>query len=444
MLFINLRNTFLLITSLLIFTSCDGKKDTFPEKWQEEITDPSCEKISQSAPIINEAINFSHFNHLYKEISLNEKKVGIVHIYSEYPNYTYAIEPNEGFTCVDDVSRAIVMLSKYLELYGSDKVVLEKIKNLTEFVLYMQNENGYFNNFMWNDLTINTTYKTSLAVLDWWSFRALWALESAYPFLKSDVDMEGRIALASEKLITNITRDLPTSYLETEVINTVELPTWLPGKSAADQAAVLILGLLKNHTRTGNSNSKLIIDELAKGIMIMQKGNADNYPFGAFLSSANLWHAWGNNQSYALLKAGKIFSNKEYIDSALMEIDNFYPQMLQNGFAEAFLISKVGNAFIEVERNQYPQIAYGVRPMLWATSEAYQYSNDEKHLNIIEDLELWISGKNDANQPMYNPNTGICFDGITDPNEVNRNSGAESTLEILLMLLEIEKLKSVI
>ena len=48
-----------------------------------------------------------HFNHLYKEINFNEKKVGIVHIYSEYPDYDFEIEPKEGFTCVDDVARAI-------------------------------------------------------------------------------------------------------------------------------------------------------------------------------------------------------------------------------------------------------------------------------------------------------------------------------------------------
>ena len=42
---------------------------------------------------------------------------------------------------------------------------------------------------------------------------------------------------------------------------------------------------------------------------------------------------------------------------------------------------------------------------------------------------------------MYNPSTGVCFDGITGLNEVNKNSGAESTLEMLLMLLEIEKTK---
>ncbi len=36
---------------------------------------------------------------------------GIVHIYSEYPDYSYNIEPKEGFACVDDVARAVVLLA---------------------------------------------------------------------------------------------------------------------------------------------------------------------------------------------------------------------------------------------------------------------------------------------------------------------------------------------
>ncbi|MBK5208941.1 MAG: hypothetical protein JJE44_05465 [Flavobacteriaceae bacterium] len=431
-----------IVTTLLVFISCNKSQEsvsTIPVK--NEVSVPVIAQEYISDPLLNDAINFSHFNHLYKEIDFKGKKIGIVHIYSSYPNYNYDIEPNEGYTCVDDVARAIVMLSKYLEVFGNDEIALEKMKNLTEFVLQMQNENGYFNNFLWNNLTINTKYRTSVAVLDWWSFRALLGLESAYPFLKSDADIGDRIILAAQKLIANIKRDLPITNLNTEYINSIELPTWLPGKSASDQSAILILGLLKNYIRTGDVEGKLLIDNLAKGIMLMQKGDAENYPYGAFLSSENLWHAWGNNQAYALLKAGQNFNNQEYIDSALLEIDNFYPQILQNGFAEAFWINKTDGIFVEIKRNKYPQIAYGLRPMVWAATEAYKYSNNEKHLALAKELELWLSGKNDANKAMYNPSTGICFDGITGPNEVNKNSGAESTIESLLILLEMEKIK---
>ncbi len=392
--------------------------------------------------IQKDTINFNHFNHLYKEIDFMGKKVGIVHIYSQYPDYSYAIEPKEGFTCVDDVARAIIMLSKYFEENKSDKEILNKIKKLTEFVLQMQNDNGYFNNFIWDDLSINTTYKTSIAELNWWSLRALWALESVYPLLKkSNEDISNRIILASNKLVINIKRDLPITDLKTEIIETIMVPTWLPQKSASDQAALLILGLLRNYERTNDNDIKILIDIMAKGIIVMQKGNANNYPYGAFLSWENLWHAWGNSQAYALLKAGLTLNNQVYIDSALKEIDNFYPYLLNNGFAEAFWIMKTGEkSYSEIKRNKYPQITYGLRPMIWASSEAYYYIKNRKYINLAKELELWLFGQNDAKEIMYDPKTGICFDGIKSKKEINKNSGAESTIESLMILLEMKKL----
>ena len=400
----------------------------------------SCTKNNEAKASLTDSINLDHFNHLYKEIELNGKAVGIVHIYSEYPNYDFEIEPNEGFTCVDDVARAIVMLSKYLEENENDIDVLNKMKLLTEFVLQMQNDNGYFNNFIWNDLSINKTYKTSVAELNWWSFRALWGLESAYDLLKTDKDLANRIAVASEKLLVNIKKDISINNLETEIVETIEVPAWLPQKYASDQSALLILGLLKNYERTTDNDVKLLLDVLAKGIMAMQKGDANNYPYGAFMSWQNLWHAWGNSQSYALLKVGQKFNNQEYIDSALKEIDNFYPYILKNGFAEAFWIQKTAeNEYKEIKRNNYPQITSGLRPMVWAYSEAYGYSKNAKYLKLSKDLESWLSGNNDAKTVMYNPETGICFDGIKSKEEVSRNSGAESTIESLLIMLEMKK-----
>jgi len=401
----------------------------------------SCLDKKDTMPVLTESVNLDHFNHLFKEIELNGKEVAIVHIYSEYPNYDFEIEPNEGFTCVDDVARSIVMLSKYLEEHKSDIEVLNKMKMLTEFVLQMQNENGYFNNFIWNDLSINKTYKTSIAELNWWSFRALWALESAYGLLKSDIEMAGRIIAASNKLLLNIKRDIPLNNVEIEILETLEVPTWLPQKYASDQSAVLILGLLKNYERTADEEIKLLINALAKGIMVMQKGDANNYPYGAFMSWQNLWHAWGNGQSYALLKAGQKFDNQSYIESALKEIDNFYPYLLKNGFAEAFWIQRTeDNKYIETRRNSYPQITYGLRPMIWAASEAYHYSKDDKYLRLSNELDSWLSGNNDAKTVIYYPETGICFDGITSKDAVSRNSGAESTIESLLIKLEMQNL----
>jgi len=404
----------------------------------------SCSKSEEQAIIdtpVKRNVNLNHFNHLYKEIDFNGKKAAMVCIYSEFPAYEPLEDPDEGISCVDDVARAVIMLTDYVKVYGNEASSLDKIKKMTEFVLSMQNDNGYFNNFIFFDKTINTWHPTSLAQLNWWSLRALWGLEAAYPLLKTDADMAQRMEQSIIKLKTNIRRDLPVTTLTTEVIDGIETPTWLPQKYAGDQAALLIIGLLKNYERTSDNDNLVMIDALAKGIMILQKGDADHYPYNAFLSFKNQWHAYGNDQANALLKAGKALNKQEYIDSALKEIDGFYPKLLQSGFAEGFFIKADGSVFSEISRTKFPQIAYGIRPMVSATAEAYQYSKNSNHLTLAKNFAAWLSGSNQAGTAIYNYDTGVCFDGVVSATEVNKNSGAESTIESLLILLEMEKLK---
>ncbi len=52
---------------------------------------------------------------------------------------------------------------------------------------------------------------------------------------------------------------------------------------------------------------------------------------------------------------------------------------------------------------------------------------------------MWLFGRNVANYIMYDSSTGRCYDGIDSSRVVNKNSGAESTIEALLILNEIEK-----
>jgi hypothetical protein len=47
----------------------------------------------------------------------------------------------------------------------------------------------------------------------------------------------------------------------------------------------------------------------------------------------------------------------------------------------------------------------------------------------------WILRNNPAGQPMYQPATGVVYDGIESNGSINRNSGAESTIEGLLALM---------
>ena len=378
-------------------------------------------------------VSLEHFNHLFSEITVGQRQLGIVHIYSEYPDYAYAIEPAEGFTCVDDVARAIVMLSRYQPTPAPQ--VLQQIKKLIEFVLYMQNDNGYFNNFMWGDLSINNSYKTSVATLNWWSLRALWSLQAAYPLVSDDTELTHRMDGAIAKVVSNIKRDLVVTGLPTEQVNTLNSPTWLPQKYAADQAAVAMIALLPYYQNSADKQILTVIESLAEGIMHMQKGDAEHYPYGMFLSWKNQWHSWGNNQAYALLLAGQQLDRPDYIRSALLEIDNFYPYILEQGFAEAISIEQTANGrYIETSRNPFPQIAYGIRPMVFAASEAFKVTGDNKYAELSSKLTSWLFAANAAGTVMHDRENGRTFDAINSTSIINKNSGAESTIEALLIL----------
>ena len=63
---------------------------------------------------------------------------------------------------------------------------------------------------------------------------------------------------------------------------------------------------------------------------------------------------------------------------------------------------------------------------------------EPRFAELAADLALWFFGKNAARKPMYDSNTGRGFDGIRSKTEINRNAGAESTIEALYAILEIE------
>src|ERR671911_352670 len=52
----------------------------------------------------------------------------------------------------------------------------------------------------------------------------------------------------------------------------------------------------------------------------------------------------------------------------------------------------------------------------------------------------WFLGRNAPDQPLYNPSSGGCYDGLRF-DRVNLNQGAESTLAFLLALEEMTTLQ---
>lgn len=384
-------------------------------------------------------VNAKHLDALYQKITLaNKTEVGLIHIYSEYPDYRWVKDPIEGVSAIDDVARAVVFYQRQYQLTGS-AADLEKVKSLVQFILHQRADNGYFYNFIYPDHSSNKTYKTSVAEPNWWAWRALWALTEAYPTLvKTDEALAKKVHETIFATTDVIYKDFNFKQTRSEK-DGIAIPEWLP-HTAGDQASVLLMGLSNAYALGAKPEIEKMMRALASGIMLMQVQDATSPVNGAFLSWQNMWHGYGNSQAYALMMAGEKLGDRDMIKAAFNELDHFQPALIKKGLANWFTVQQQGEKITVLEEQKFAQIAYIIRPMVFANVKAWQISRDTAYLQQAVDLSLWLFSKNPAQTQMYYPATGIAFDGIDSATKVNKNSGAESTIEALLTLQIVESI----
>jgi len=393
-------------------------------------------KENKSASVIsNDFINYvnlDHLDHLSEVIYIDNIPMRITHIYSEYPDYKWTEAGGEGISCVDDVSRAALVYLLHYEL-THDSASLKKAELAQNFVLYMGQDDGQFYNFIKKDYSINKEGRTSKKSFDFWAVRGLRALCYGYRVF---VDIDSTIALKLKKQIEPTLKQIE-SYLkyygEYEVIEGVKIPGWLI--LGGDATAEVILALLDYYSVHQEEKIENMIRKLSDGLVEFQ--NIDKYcPFyGMHYSWKNIWHAWGNSQIEALAKAARILKNPSYTESAKKEADNFYLFLIARNFINSIEIKEEGEPII----NTFSQISYGIRPMVSGLMELHITTKEEKYAKMAGLVASWLRGNNRAKEVMYDIKTGRGYDGIDNEKKINRNSGAESTIESLMTIMEIIK-----
>ena len=382
-------------------------------------------------------INTSHLEHLFQEIDMNDNlRLGTVWIYSNAPDYPLVNDEDEGFTCVDDVSRALVF---YCRQYKRNPVQenLDKIESLTRFVMYMKAYNGYYNNFLFPDNGINTIHPNSRAIPNFWSWRAFWSLTELHLLDAPELDyLRVQTKPYLEHMLDNI-EQLFSAESDTIEFEGIRIPSVI-AEYGADQVAVIMIALTNYYQINNSSVIKDLLLKLGQDLLTVQYGDEDTSPYFAFLSWKNIWHAWGNMQAYALLYTGRIFQNVQFIDAGLNEVKYFYPFCIEQNFLSDFRITCSNDSILIHDLHSFPQISYGIRPMIFASLEAYRITGDEVYAILAGKLTTWYFGNNPANQVMYDHLTGRAFDGINSASKTNYNSGAESTIEALLSIQAME------
>ncbi len=138
---------------------------------------------------------------------------------------------------------------------------------------------------------------------------------------------------------------------------------------------------------------------------------------------------------HALLLSGRWMESNEMLDSALASLD--WLCKLQRREDDHFVpIGSNGFYTRGSEPARFDQQPIEAYSTVSACLEAHRVTGDEHWLNEAHRAFEWFLGGNDLGSLLYDPETGGCYDGL-QPNAVNYNQGAESTLAFLLSLVEM-------
>lgn len=387
-----------------------------------------------SAPRVDPAINFAHLDHLTERVALGGDTVSIVHIYANYPDYRWVAAAEsgpEGIACVDDAARAAVVSLRSYELRG-DTASLGRARGLLRFVMHMQAPDGEFFNFIRADHTVNFSGKTSFKSFGWWAARGLWAMATGARIFRDRDPLFARALMGCVSLMVPLVDASLKEYGNSRTVSGYRIPRWLLHESGADATSELLLGLLEYQKARGDDSLSPVVAKLARGLLVMQDGDGKTPPFGLHRSWKTVWHMWGNAQTQALSTAGVMLHDTAMIASAAREARGWYGRLLMDGFLREYDVAGPAPPAV------YEQIAYGVRPMAVGLLRLYEATGDRDYLLMAGLTASWFTGNNPAGRAMYDPSTGRCYDGIRDSLSLNLNSGAESTIEALYTLVEVE------
>ena len=316
----------------------------------------------------------------------------------------------------------------------------ELLRTITYFqTLSNDARNGNFVLWMQPDGTLHASVPGDLpdpsdAGSSYWLARSLWALGEGYAaFRTADPAfaqfLQDRFTLARQA----VERQNLVHYGAHTLFDGAQMPAWLIN-DGADASSEAMYGF-SAYVRAAPTDAaaRQDLERLADGVAQMALSTtADAWPFGAILpytGSRSMWHSWGDQMAGSLATAGAALHEQRFIDAAISEEAGFVPHLLvQGGPDQAWLPAPADLA----------QIAYGQD----ATLQNLLRTSDASGLTSFRRLAgieaAWYFGNNHAGVQMYDPATGVTFDGLEADGRINHNSGAESTIEGLLSMLALD------
>jgi glycosyltransferase involved in cell wall biosynthesis len=159
------------------------------------------------------------------------------------------------------------------------------------------------------------------------------------------------------------------------------------------------------------------------------------------------WHwfedvlAYGNARlPQAMLLVGAACSDDRMISVGLEALDWLLTQQRCETNGHFVPIGSQGFYRRGYEKARFDQQPIEAAGAVSACLQAYRATEDSRWRDEAWSAFNWFLGSNDLQLPLYDPVTGGCRDGL-HPDRANENQGAESTLSLLMALLEMRSLE---
>jgi len=290
---------------------------------------------------------------------------------------------------------------------------------LLAFITAMEQGDGEFVNFIDSVGRLNRNAPSSRKSMSYWAARSIWALGEAVRVLgPRDSTALSSMRPPLDRALARMAREIDTGRL-------------LGGSTTATAEALLGLVALQNAEPSAALVS--LGQRTADLLAARSTGTMWSAPWGAHLDGPGAdWHAWGARTPEALAMAQNAFGRLAYGASARKEADGMWGRFLLAGRIPS-MVAPDGAA------TWYPQIAYGIGSIVDGYLALADISTDPRYAVFAGLAAGWFVGANPARLSMYDEKTGRSFDGIDGPTPllVNRNAGAESTIEALLALQRV-------
>lgn len=313
----------------------------------------------------------------------------------------YIIPERLNGYCTDDNSRALIFTTKYYKGNPSPEI-LKLFEIYLSFLYHSIKPNKTIHNFLEYDRRWRKDEPHSDAI-----GRAIWAFGTAI----ADCPNEGYIPMIKEFF--------------NDTLNHLE-------DMSPRAKAYAMLGIAEFLNKFPDNE---------RAIKLLKAG-ADTLCRHYNDTSTKDWQWYENSLAYAnsimpaaMFEAARILKDENFSDIAKVTCE-FMIKHTFNGTHFSFIGSNGWHEKGE-ERAQFDQQPIEAAYTVIMMAKAYETTKDKKYLSLQRKAFEWFLGENDLHQPLYDPKTKGCKDGICK-HGVNINQGAESLVSYLLARLYLK------